>query len=362
VPPRLHTLVPAALAALAATAGIADAFPGAPPFNPGQVYTDNFPDPSVLRVGPVYYAYGTATGGAYLPVLHSTDLRTWTTRSAYAPQSTDPAPDFDDALVAPARWALDQTPGERLGVEVWAPGVARLGGRYVAYYAVRVRARPRRFCISFATSPNPDGPFVDTTSRPLVCDPDTAGSIDPAPFVDPRTGRAWLLWKSEGVPFHRATRIWSRALRPDGTGFTRGSRRQELLKTSLAWEGAVIESPSMVRYGGRLWLLYSANRWNSDRYAIGVARCASPAGPCTKETVPLLASQGTRLGPGGPSGFIGPSGGLFMAYAAWTSPYTSYPDYPACLQAGTCATQGQRRMSVARLGLRSGRLRVTDAG
>jgi len=348
--------------ALAAGAGAAAGFPGAPLFPTGAVYSDNFPDPSVLRVGRVYYAYATATGGAYLPVMTSTDLRVWTTRRAAGAAEDGGEPGANDALPSPARWALDRTPGTRLGVEIWAPGVAHLAGRYVAYYAVRVRATPRRFCISYAISPSPDGPFIDTTSGPLVCDQDTAGSIDPAPFVDPRTGRPWLLWKSEGVPFHRATRIWARPLNASGTGFAPHTRPQELLKTSLQWEGAVIESPSMVRHGGAYWLLYSANHWDSSRYAIGVARCSGPAGPCVKAPTPLLASRGTRLGPGGPSAFTGPGGRLYMAYAAWTSPYTSYPAYPGCLQSGTCATQGQRRMSVAELGLVAGRLRILHAG
>ena len=36
-----------------------------------------------MRVGGRYYAYGTSTGGAYLPVMTSTDLRQWVARPAY---------------------------------------------------------------------------------------------------------------------------------------------------------------------------------------------------------------------------------------------------------------------------------------
>jgi hypothetical protein len=37
--------------------------PGAPWFEPSKPYTQNFPDPHVIRVGDAYYAYATGTGG-----------------------------------------------------------------------------------------------------------------------------------------------------------------------------------------------------------------------------------------------------------------------------------------------------------
>jgi beta-xylosidase len=83
--PLLAALVALLAAGLATPAA---AYPGAPWFEPDKPYTENFPDPDVLRVGSTYYAYGTSTGGAYLPVMRSTDLRTWTARSAYDPRAT----------------------------------------------------------------------------------------------------------------------------------------------------------------------------------------------------------------------------------------------------------------------------------
>ncbi|MBA3302689.1 MAG: family 43 glycosylhydrolase, partial [Acidimicrobiia bacterium] len=168
---------------------------GAPWFRPGQPYSANFPDPAVLRVGGTYYAYSTNTGGPSLPVMSSTDLVTWVARPAYDPgPPLDDDPWFNDALPRPARWAR-YSGGTRPRVEVWAPGVGQFGSTFVAFYAVRVS--PVRMCISRATSSSPLGPFVDDSSRPLVCDADPAGSIDPQPFLDPASGDAYLLWKSE---------------------------------------------------------------------------------------------------------------------------------------------------------------------
>ncbi len=360
---RRPVLLVALLTLLAvASAAPAGAYAGAPWFKPSTAYTENFPDPSVLVSGGKYYAYATTTGGAYLPAMSSTDARTWIARPAYdpgAPLNKDPY--FNDALPYPASWAPDapNTSG-RLKKDMWAPGVAAIGGRFVAFYAVRVSFERERFCLSVATASNPLGPFTDSSSGPLWCDSDPNGSIDPQPFVD-ADGVPYLLWKSEGVPGSVPTRLWSRQLDAAGTGFAPGTAPVEILRTTQAWEGSVIENPSMVRHQGRLFLFYSGNEHRSASYATGYAECASPVGPCTKSpTNPVLASRDGKLGPGGPSAFVANDGQLLLAYHWWNAPYTDYPAYPQCQQTGTCATQGQRRMSVEPVRLTSTGLQVGD--
>jgi beta-xylosidase len=344
---RVITAVLAAVvAALAlAPARTADAYPGAPWFQPARVYRDNFPDPSVIRVGYRYYAYGTATGGAYLPVMSSTDLTQWVARNGY----NDPTRGggiSNDALPAPAAWAVSR-PGHRvLTKEIWAPGAAKIGNRFVVFYSARVALDRDRFCISVAVADTPDGPFRDTSTVPIVCDTDPNGSIDPQPFVDD-DGTPYLLWKSEGDPGRQPTRIWSRRLSADGTSFAPGSTPVNLLATSQAWEGRVIENPSMVRWKGRLYLFYSGNEHLSADYAVGYALCMTPSAPCRKhDRNPILRSRGTQLGPGGASAFVDHGNQLRIAFHWWNAPFTSYPRYPDCERARTCTTQGQRRMSV----------------
>ena len=335
--------LPALLAAPAA------AYPGAPWFEPDKPYTSNFPDPDVLRVGDTYYAYGTSTGGAYLPVMRSTDLQTWTARSAYDPPVNDD-PFYNDAMPSPARWGAEVRPGQRMSKSVWAPGVERFGDTYVAFYTIRTRIEPARYCISFATSSSPEGPFVDRTSGPFVCDADPVGSIDPEPFIDPATGTPHLIWKSEGVVGSMPSRIWSRQLAPSGQAFAEGSAPRELLRTSQGWEGNVIENPSMVRSQGQLYLFYSGNEFASADYATGYATCKTVAGPCTKaRTTPLMKSAGDRLAPGGATAFHDFGGRLRLAHHYWNAPYTSYPAYPECEKNDSCETQGQRRMALVEL-------------
>jgi GH43 family beta-xylosidase len=343
------------------SAAPAGAYAGAPWFEPSKPYTQNFPDPSVLVSGGKYYAYATVTGGAYLPAMSSTDLQTWIARPAYdpgAPLNKDRY--FNDALPYPASWSPDSKADGRLKKDLWAPGVAAINGRFVAFYAARVTFERDRFCLSVATATNPLGPFTDNTTAPLWCDSDPNGSIDPQPFVD-ADGTPYLLWKSEGVPGHVPTRIWSRQLDPSGTAFAPGSSPVELLRTTQAWEGSVIENPSMVRWNGRLILFYSGNEHRSADYATGYADCASPVGPCTKSsTNPVLASRDGRLGPGGPAAFVAIDGRLMLAYHWWNAPYTDYPAYPQCQSAGTCTTQGQRRMAVEQVRSTGAGLQVGD--
>jgi len=376
VPPaaRLGALVAAVVAAvvgaLAAVPSPAAAYPGAPWFEPGARYDANFPDPSVLydAASGRYYAYATTTGGAYVPAMSSADAATWTARDRYAQPDCVPHPDdpyFNDALPCPAAWSPDVF-GGRLSKHVWAPGVERIGSQWVLFYAARVSAGAERFCLSVATASSPLGPFTDSTTGPLHCDADPNGSIDPEPFVDPTTGVPYLIWKSEGVPGRAPTRLWVRQLRADGTGFAPGSAAREVLATSQPWEGDVIENPSMVRYGGRWLLFYSANEWDSAAYATGVAFCDSPTGPCYKSPAnPVLASSGSMLGPGGPDAFVDAQGSLRLAHHYWNAPYTSYPSDPGCdgtdprTGSATCASQGQRRLRVAWVTVQPDRVTVT---
>lgn len=82
----------------------------------------------------------------------------------------------------------------------------------------------------------------------------------------------------------------------------------------------------MVREGGRLFLFYSANWWESDRYATGYATCSGPLGPCTKQTTdgPWFHSIFALAGPGGAEFFRDTKGHLWMAYHAWQAGKVGY--------------------------------------
>lgn len=281
-------------------------------FHDGRVYRGSFPDPDVFRLGRLWVAAGTTIGNRSLPMLTSSDGLTWRARRA---QGVGPGRS-NDALVGVPRWAAHQRTGERRFVTIWAPSIARIARRqWLAAYAAPLRGQPRKRCIGLARSTRALGPFRSARRRPLVCPP-SQGAIDPDIF---RTGgRTYLLWKTEGIRGALPTSLWVRELRHNGRGFRPHSRAHRLLTTADGWEQPLIENPSMIRYRGRLYLFYSANRWYSRDYAIGYALCRSVLGPCRRvQRRPLLASGGRTAGPGGESAFIGPRGQLMLAYAAW---------------------------------------------
>lgn len=348
-----------------ATPTSVSAYAGAPWFRPGVPYTRNFPDPTVLRDGSTYWAYATSTGGSLMPAMSSTDLITWTPRPAYAPNTYNSDPYFNDSFPVPPRWSKGGT--SRAAKAQWGPGVARFGDRWVAFTSWEVSDTRR--CISMATAPSPAGPFTDSADAPFQCDSDPAGSIDPEPFID-IDGTAYLTWKSAGVPGSTPTRLWSRRLAPDGQAFGFLSAPSLLLATDPGtlingipqedtWEGHGIENPSMVHHGGAYWIIYSANEWRSGEYSMGQARCSGPLGPCARSSrSPLLPNTADELGRGGGSIFTDAAGQLRLIHHSWNAPFTDYPADANCDSAGLCASRGQRRSHIRPLSVVDGALRV----
>jgi beta-xylosidase len=270
--------------------------------NGGPVFPFDFPDPDVVRVGSVYYGYATNSAGGNIQMIQSTDLVHWTVDG--------------NALPHIASWA-------RTGA-TWAPGVIELQSTFVLYYAA-VDGLTGKECISAAVATDPRGPFVDNSGAPLVCQLNLGGSIDPSPFFS-ATGIPYLAWKSQGANGQPPT-IWSQQLTTDGTAVTAGSP-QALLTPSQAWEGGVVEGPFVLPWSGRYYLFYSANNWNSSNYAIGVAICQGPTGPCSKPLDhSIVVSQGVAMsGPGGPSLFTDTQGKLWIAFHAWLPSAVGYPN------------------------------------
>ena len=254
----------------------------------------DFPDPFVFRVGPFWMAYSTNAGAGNIQVLASTDRNQWQI--------------IGNALPAVAPWA---TRGA-----TWAPAVVARNGGFALFYTARESSSGQQ-CISVATAAAPQGPFVDRSTGPLVCQHDLGGSIDASVFVDD-DGQAWLTWKSEAPPT-----IWSRPL--DLAQLRLTGTATDILHATRSWEGGNVEAPSFTRSGSRLVLAYSGNSWESNRYGVGLATCASPAGPCEKSgTGPALASTPGTVGPGGAE-FFATDRGPAIAYAAYTGPDVGYP-------------------------------------
>lgn len=257
----------------------------------GLVYPFDFPDPDVMVVGSIYYAYATNSVSGNIQIIESSDLTHWTA--------------VGNALPNLPSWATaDYT---------WAPSVAFIGGKYDLYYAVDPTATTTE-CLSVATSTSPLGPFVDSSTAPLECQPSLGGAIDPDAFVD-TNGTSYLLWKSGGAG---TSRIWAQQLDPSGTTFATGSTATTILVPAQSWEAGTVEAPDLVAANGRYFLFYSGNDWSSANYAVGVATCAGPLGPCGDASPnPILSSGNGVSGPGGESVFPDTNGHFWIAFDAW---------------------------------------------
>ena len=216
-----------------------------------------------------------------------------------------------DAMPEPPRWVV---PGS-----TWAPDVRHVGTRYVMWFTAatepgRVDGGARTQCIGWAVSRSPLGPFTGGATTPSICQRDRWGSIDPRTFRDD-DGKLWLQWKSDdnaqvGADSHSS--IYSQRLAADGATLTGHPVR--ILEADQPWEGRIVEAPQMVEVGGRHWLFYSGNWFNQPAYAIGVAECDGPTGPCRKPSDhPWLASNAQGEGPG--------EGSLFHDAGGWWTVY-----------------------------------------
>jgi beta-xylosidase len=200
---------------------------------------------------------------------------------------------------------------------VWAPSLLQRGDRYVLYYTTRDSSSGAQ-CISYALGDEPGGPFTDTTTAPFIC-PADGGAIDPEPFVD-SNGTPYLLWKN----YDGQTGIMAQQLGPDGT--TLVGPTQLLAVADQPWEAGIVEAPTMLAAGGRYFLFYSGNAWDTADYAIGYAVCTSPMGPCVKPTAsPWLTGSPTAQGPGSPSVFLDEKGDTWLAFHSWVGGKVGYP-------------------------------------
>lgn len=320
---------------------------GSDDFMANAPYSGDFPDPSVLRVGNTYYAYGTTINFLNLPVVSSRDLITWTARSSNDPNRWW----LNDAMPVTGSWTQISKVGLRFFGSTWAPHVVQRGRYFLAAYSAPLKGGGGRRCVGIAAATNPTGPFVDSRTTPVVC-PATQGAIDPYIFVDRKV--MYLLWKGDSNSVLYSARLVNRA----GIHSIAGSVKP-LLTVKMPWEGTIIENPAMIRYRGKLRLFYSGHSFALPNYATGLAECKTPKGPCRRVSKnPFMASKWGLVGPGGATPFFDKRRRLHLVYHAWRAGQNGYPSNAECRT--TAIGCAQRRMYIATLGPgRKGQIKVT---
>ncbi|MBD8061078.1 glycoside hydrolase family 43 protein [Oceanitalea stevensii] len=259
------------------------------------VIHDDFPDPDVLEVDGVYYAYGTNGNLRNVRVARSTDLVEWEL--------------LEDALPELPSWVI---PGK-----TWAPEVTQLDDGSFALYFTATSYDPYAQCVGVATADAPEGPFTVVGEEMLVCPEEEGGAIDASTFVD-SGGTRYLLWKNDGNALGLDT--WLHLARLSADGLSLEGEPVRLLTQDQEWEGHLIEAPTLVERDGSYVLLYSANDYGGEQYAVGYATADAVDGPYTKADGPLLttdATDGRFIGPGGQDVVTAPDGTDRLVFHSW---------------------------------------------
>jgi hypothetical protein len=270
---------------------------------PGVIVTpgEEVPNPFVFVEDDRWYLFATQIS----PFEHNLPVRVGRSRTSYGPPV--------ETMPAPPPWSI---PGF-----TWAPDIRRVGDTYVAWYTAAALPAPPKgkhptMCIGVATAPTVLGPYTHVGDEPAICQRDRLGSIDPRTFLA-RDGSLWLHWKSDDnadlTGAAGAPSIYAQRLAADGIRLVGDA--EPILEVDQAWEGPIVEAPQLVEAdNGQLWLFYSGNWFNQPMYAMGVASCEGPAGPCEKPfDEPWLASNDQGEGPG--------EGSLFHDADGWWLTY-----------------------------------------
>jgi beta-xylosidase len=256
------------------------------------IVSANCPDPAAFVDGDDLWLVCTTNDNREpdkFPLRRSRDLTTWTELGHVFPQGTLPS------------WAVE---------DFWAPELHRHGNGYICYFTARDTTG--MLCLGAARAERIEGPWHDL-GQPLLRDA-TVGMIDAHRYDD--GGQAWLLWKADGNAFKPARPTPLFVQRLDADGITLVGERREIMHNDLPWEGDVVEGPWIVKRPDALYLFYAANKFNSEKYATGVARAATIDGEFVKKPEPILTSSSRGVGPGHGCAVTFKGRDLFI-YHAW---------------------------------------------
>ena len=269
----------------------------------------NMPDPFVLDTGELYYLYSTTNIIDNYPYATSEDLVNWEQQG--------------DAMPRPPSWSNGN---------YWAPEVTETSAGYVMYFTARAAGIKRpdgreAQCIGVAVAETPDGPFVDESDEPLVCQADLGGTIDGSVVRD-ADDALWLIYKNDGNCCSMGTRFFMRRMSEDGLTFAGDETEVEGVINNRPWEGRVIEAPTIWFHDGTYYLFFSANDYASAFYAVGYATSDNLTGPYEDaEENPILKSESgpdvLGFGPGHQTIIEDRDGDLWMVYHAWERTFTN---------------------------------------
>jgi beta-xylosidase len=281
--------------------------------NPLQV---QFGDPYVLFTNGRYYMYGTGGNAKKgFAAYSSTDLVSWKDEGQVY---------FHDNKNG---WSDPNTAWEGA---YWAPEVYEVKGKFYLFYSAQWKENPTKavenFRIGVAVADKPTGPFTDLMNRPIF-DPGYP-IIDANVFFD-TDGKAYLYysrcaykhpvksevakWAKDKGWFQEIEESWVYGveLQPDFSGVV--GEPVLLLRPPVSkkdkqaeWESRSVTSKEVnrrwtegsvtFRKGATYYMMYSANYFGGEHYAVGYATASKPLGPYTKAANNPVLQKNTAKG------------------------------------------------------------------
>ena len=217
------------------------------------------------------------------------------------------------------------------GIEsFWAPEVYQWKDKYYMFYSAQWRENPtnelEKFRIGVAVSDSPKGPFLDIRDKPLF-DPGYP-VIDANVYFDP-SGKLYLYysrccykhpvkseiadWAVKNKKFNEIEESWIYGveLKPDFSGIIGEPvlllRPPVSMKDKQAeWESRSVTSGEVNRrwtegsftfkHQNTYYMMYSANHFAGENYAVGYATSKSPLGPFVKAANNPVLQKNTASG------------------------------------------------------------------
>lgn len=273
---------------------------------PGYYYennlTDKAADPFILYADDTYYLY--CTGGSRFSVRQTKYLNAWPSESKTI------------LTLSTLGWAREKG---------WAPEVYAHAGKY--YMIFSAQGYNDLHAIDIAVSDTPDGTFKPLSSAPFFA-PDYS-VIDGSLFFDD-DGRIYMYYSKDNstniVGGKRTSQTYGIEVEKDFSGvigepvlISTPEQEWELKSGSVVWN----EGPVVFKENGVYYLLYSANYYVSEHYAVGYATSDTLLARFEKpDNARILRGNGdTVTGPGHCNILRSPDGSeIYMVYHVHTVP------------------------------------------
>ncbi len=269
-----------------------------------------FGDPYVLLASDGhYYMYGTGGVRDGFGCYMSDDLINWEYKGAVYQGNT------------PDSWAV---------ANFWAPEVYERDGKFYMFFSADWRENPdnelENFHIGVAVADSPTGPFREMSDRPLFSPGYPA--IDGNLLFD-KDGRCYLYfsrccykhpvesevaqWAREKGMFNEIEESWIYGveLKPDFSGIIGEPvlllcPPKTMSDSQAEWESRSVtsgevnrrwtEGSFIIERDGTYYMMYSANFFGGENYAVGYATSDSPLGPFVKSADNPVLEKDTPIG------------------------------------------------------------------